>query len=747
MKSNVRNIILAVFTVLTIVSSFLIPKLKFSFDFEQFFPEGDPDLEFFKEFSDKFEADDNFTLVAVENHPSIFDSAFLAKFKEFTDRADTLPHVTGTQSITTFQFPIVRPPLFSMMVPAIHTDDPSRYAEDSASVLHDQLLVNNLIAKDGTALILLIKNTNTLGQSEAEEFTAALNKLADGYGFEDYHVLGRANFQSELVYMQKRELIVSILISIVLVCIILSIIFQRFLGVAIAMTVIGVSVLLFGGLLSAMGRELSALSALYPVLISIVATSDIIHLMSKYIDDLRKGLSKDEAIRTTIREIGMAIFLTSATTAVGFATLATSRVPPIKEFGWSAGIGVMVAYVTIILFGSALLSLCKVEQIIKIKQKESNWDRWSLWFYNYTKLKPRFIARIASILSILFIFGITRITTDYKLENNLPIGEKITEDFLYFENELAGFRPFEIAVQTQGDYTADDYEVVKEIDKLEQYMAKFDNVQNISSITSLYKGIRRAYNANSLEAYKFPQTKAEFYKYRQFTKRMPPQTLNILVSKDKKNLRVSAKVLDVGAESIKNYGNEIDDYAATNLDTSIIRIRQTGTSLMLDKNSKYIRESLMQGIFIAVIAISLMMALLFREWKMVIISLIPNVFPLLLAGGLLGFLGIELEAGVSVIFTVIFGIAVDDTIHFLTRFKLLRSRGLCVDEAIRVTFLETGKAITLTTVVLFFNFLVLLFSVSPPSLIIGGMISTTLVSALFADLFLLPILIRWLIKD
>ena len=123
------------------------------------------------------------------------------------------------------------------------------------------------------------------------------------------------------------------------------------------------------------------------------------------------------------------------------------------------------------------------------------------------------------------------------------------------------------------------------------------------------------------------------------------------------------------------------------------------------------------------------------------------MFPLLLAGGLLGYLGIELEAGVSVIFAIIFGIAVDDTIHFLSKFRLARSQGLSIDDAIHITFIETGKAITLTTVILFFGFLVLLFSINPPSLVIGGMISTTLVSALFGDLFLIPILIRWLMKE
>ena len=141
------------------------------------------------------------------------------------------------------------------------------------------------------------------------------------------------------------------------------------------------------------------------------------------------------------------------------------------------------------------------------------------------------------------------------------------------------------------------------------------------------------------------------------------------------------------------------------------------------------------------------MALLFRNWKMLFISLVPNIFPLLLAGALLGFLGIDLEAGTSIVFAVIFGIAVDDTIHFLSKFKLARNKGMSIEESLHITFLETGKAIVLTTVILFFGFLVMLFSIHPPSVTIGLLISLTLFSALISDLMLIPLLIRWIMKE
>ena len=179
-------------------------------------------------------------------------------------------------------------------------------------------------------------------------------------------------------------------------------------------------------------------------------------------------------------------------------------------------------------------------------------------------------------------------------------------------------------------------------------------------------------------------------------------------------------------------------------DTTQVSFKRTGTGLIVDKNAEYVRRSLLLGLGGAIIIVSLLMSLLFKNIKMVIVSLIPNLLPLLMAGALLGFLGIDLEAGIAIVFAVIFGIAVDDTIHFLSKYKLARNDGKDMDEAIEITFLETGKAICITSIILFFGFLVMLFSIHPPSVTIGLLISLTLFSALFGDLFLIPVLIRWM---
>ena len=443
----------------------------------------------------------------------------------------------------------------------------------------------------------------------------------------------------------------------------------------------------------------------------------------------------------------MATLLTSITTAVGFATLMTSRIGPIRDFGLNAAIGVLIAYITVLFFTTAILSMFQVDKIIKLGKGQSFWDKLMERSYQFTKNNSRGIAIGGFVVLGLCGLGISMITTNYNIISNMPIGKKITEDFLFFEEKLTGFRPMEFAVYAQGDYNANDYEVVNEIHKVEEHLRQFPSVQAIGSITTVYKSINQMYGSNKPEAYKMPASKRKFDQYQRMVSKLPQSNINVLLSKDKKKARITSRVLDMGADSLTNFGNRVDEWIALNTDESVVKFKRTGTGLIIDKNAEYIRRNLLQGLGLAIVIVSIIMALLFQNWKMLIISLVPNIFPLLLAGALLGFIGIELEAGVSIVFAVIFGIAVDDTIHFLSKFKLARNKGLSVEESLRITFLETGKAICLTTLILFFGFLVMLFSIHPPSVVVGLLISLTLFSALIADLTLIPLMIRWMIKD
>ena len=440
MNINLRLLSVVIFGILAIISAFSISQLKFSFDFEQFFPKGDEDLEFFQEFIQEFEADDNFLLVAIRREEGVFEQQFLEQFHDFSLRARNLPHITQVQSLTKFSYP-VKTPFAIATVPAIHIGQPERYERDRERILNDERFVYNFISDDATTLTVFMKTVNSIQLDPARELMTALDSLIRQYDFEEYHYLGRPYFQKELVAMQKREITVSAIVSGLLVTLVMFFIFRRPWGIAVSLFSIGLGMLLFMGFLGISGRELNAMAALYPVLMIIVGTSDVIHIMSKYVDELRKGHRKEKAIVTAIKEIGLATLLTSLTTAIGFASLFTSRVGPIRDFGINAAIGVIIAYITVIFFTTAVISWFRVDQIIKLGRGQAFWERSMEWAYRFTRDYPRRIALAGLATLLISLWGISRITTNYSISNNLPTGEKITADFLFFEKHLAGFRP------------------------------------------------------------------------------------------------------------------------------------------------------------------------------------------------------------------------------------------------------------------------------------------------------------------
>ena len=744
-----RQIVFSLFAVLIAASIYFVTTLRFSFDFEQFFPQGDADLVFFQKFITEFESDDNFLLVGVERtepNVGVFNQDFLTKFDSLTTKSSDLPYVKQAQSLTKFQLPIKT--IFGITgIPVIHIDDSTFYETDRAKVLKDERFVRNLISEDGTALVLLLKTKDKLTLEESDVLMSGLDSLIKPFNFQSYHYLGRANFQKELVWMEKREVAVSTLIAALLVGIIMTLIFRRKWSVIIALGSIGLAMLLFLGILGAWGRQLSAMAALYPVLMVIIGTSDVIHMMSKYIDELRRGHSQNEAIWLTMKEIGLATFMTAITTAVGFATLVTSRIVPIQEFGINAAVGVMTAYFTVLLMTTSVLSFFKADDLILLRGGTTRVERIMQWVYEVTKHRTRLIAVVAASVLLVCVYGISKIKTNYSIEDNMPLGQKVTQDFFFFEKVFSGFRPLEYAVFAQNGERADGFKVMKQIDTVENFLKTIPSIRSVSAPTVIYKSLNQMTYGNRADAYRMPEDSAQFIEYQQLAENLPKSAANILLSKDGSKARIATRILDLGADSVMAVGDRIDAWIAANTDPSVATFKRTGTGYIIDKNAQYVRNDLLEGLAWEIGLIALIMGLMLRNVRMIIIFLIPNLFPLVFAGALIGFLGVDLDAGISMIFTVVFGIAIDDTIHFLSSFNINRKKGESVDTALHTTLLETGKPVFLTTIILFSGFLVMIFSIHPPSVTVGKLIAVTLITALASDLFINPMLIRWWIKD
>ncbi len=736
-----RKGLIILFVILSILSACSLPFLKFAFNFEQFFPVGDEDLDYFQEFIAEFESDDNFLLIAVEHQPSIFDTSFLQTLEAFTEDCKSVSHVKNVQSLTTFKYPTVTP-FGPGALDAVHIDNPLLLKQDSIRLLSDERIVYNLLNKKGDATVVVLKTIEDTQIEECNQIIDEVNALLVKHEIEDYHMLGRAYFQSELSAFQFREIILSTIVSGILISIVMILMFRKWRSILIALGSIGVGLLIFMGTLSVLGRELTLMAALYPILMLIVGTSDVVHIMTKYFDELKKGNDKKESIKITIKQIGMATLLTSLTTAAGFATLLTSRIIPIKDFGINSAIGVVIAYIVVIGFTCPLMTYFKKEDLIAVNKQNNFWSKWLSRSYEFTLHNGGKIAIGSVIFICACLYGMSQVHTNYDLTSNLPRGEKITEDFKFFEQQFAGFRPLELAgyIQEGNGYT--DYAVMDAISRTENFVKSQEEINTTISPATIARSLNQALNNNDYDFYTMPDTSV-YNKAKGILTLLSANSANMLVSKDQQKIRISSRVKDIGADNVKLLSGRIDKWIGENVDSSVIQFKQTGTGLILDKNSEFVRESLLYGLGLALLIVSLLMGLLFRDWKVLFIALLPNVLPLLFAAGLIGYLGIALEAGVSIVFAIIFGIAVDDTIHFMSKYKLAKTQYNDREKALQVTFQETGKAIIFTTIILFFGFMILLFSANLPSVVIGLLISVTLVSAVIADLILLPVVLRW----
>lgn len=739
-----KKSIVFIFICLGILASLSLRDLKFSFDFSHFFPEGDDDLIFYQDFIKDFGTDDNFLLIAIENEKTVFDKTFLNEFHQLSIDAKKFPYVTANQSITTLFYPL-KSPLGYSKLPIIHLNDSTRYVSDWKKIKEDNLFINSLIDKKATSLVLVLETEDGLNYEQCTELLNTVRPRLEQVGFSDYHLLGRAFFYEALIDIQKRELLITTIAASILIVLILFLVYRSVTIIALSLFSILLALALFMGLLSILNIELTALASFYPILILIVGTSDVIHIMDDYLGKLRKGLEKEIAMRMTLKEVGVSTLLTSVTTAIGFASLLTSKSTSVSGFGINASLGVLIAFVTIIFFTCALLLLIDERHLIPKVADSKVWPKSLHATNSFTKRYPKSILLGSLIFGGLCVIGITKINTNYQIKNSFPAGSQIASDFEFFQQNYSGFRPLEVAVTTVGNNKITDFAVAKEIEKVVQEMKSIPTIQSVRSVNAFYKGLNKANNLNKSDYFILPEKETEFNEYRKAVKKLTQRQFAKFVNAEENKSRITSKVLDVGLDTITKVYQDLRNFILTQTDTSKVQFRLTGTGILLDKNAVYVRESLINGLLMGTLLVAFIMALLFKNLKLLLISLLPNVLPLLFAAGLLGFLGIPLEATISVVFAIVFGIAVDDTIHFLGRFKVGRANGLTKEEALEVTFFETGRALVITTLTLFFGFLVLLFSANQPSVTIGLLVSVTLLAALVLDLLLLPVLIRKLL--
>jgi len=741
---QLSKITLVVLFAVTLFLGLELKGLKQYYNFEDFFPKNHSDTEFFLDYREKFGSDNDFALIGIKNQQGIFKQNFLLKVDSLTKELSQIENVNKVLSPTNLKL-LKKFDLYPKPVefPVLHWQDESKYTADSLTIALSKGFESQFFSLDKQSVLIYLNHAPKVIDTISVQISRDINQIVSKYDFEEVHLGGRVVGQTVYIDLIKDETIIFIGSSLLFVILFLVFTYRSFLGVILPLIIVGLSVLWTLGFMALFGKSLDIVSTVLPSIIMVIGMSDVIHLTTHYRNMLSK-MSKKEALKHSIKRVGLATLLTSLTTLVGFLSLLTSAVKPIIELGIFAAVGLLIALFLTYTCYVALLYLLPFQLEESYHKKNAVWKSKMLNINIFVKKQRNQILWFSLALTIVCA-GLTS-----QLEINNFLLEDLREShpqkvaYRFFEEKFGGARPFELAVWTKNGNSILDSNSINELKKVEHFLKQEYPVDIQLSPVTVLSETNRIINGGKLEELKIPTEKRAFNKLVNAVNRASSSEESKRVfSQNKDTSRISGTIGDWGRRSILDRNEKFYNYVAENIDTNLLQFRITGSGHLLDLNTEKVSSNVIEGLILAIALIGLIVGLLFRSFKMTLISIIPNVVPLLITAAVMVMFGIDLKISTAIIFVISFGIAVDDSIHFLTRFRLEMKQGKTVDEAMEVTFTDTGKSIVITTLIILSGFISLCASSFLSTFYIGFLISITLIGALICDLLLLPALLYW----
>ena len=744
MTKKKAYLLLAGIAAITVLCLLQLPKLKFDYDFDNFFPMDDSNWVSYQDYTGTFGYDNDYLLIAIDNHRGIFNSNFLGRIDLLIEKFKSVQGITRIISPLDAK-KIVKTPLSVVSVPYLHLKDESKLKKDSILLGSHPNFAHNLINQSATSLALVVYHDRYPDKTIESELSQSIEKIIRDSQFDDYHMAGRIKAQFVFISLIRDNFLLFLGLSSVLIIVVLYLMFRRIRWVLIPLLIIAVSVAvsLAGMVLS--NKSIDILSSMLPTILLVVAMSDITHFLTRYFDLCAKQIDHKKALALTLREVGIATLLTSVTTAIGFATLAVTDSIPVKNLGIYTAMGVLITYViTICLF----TSVSTLSNSTRISEHHGKWKA-ILDQLLIRVLRQRFtVLIIYFILFMVSLYGVSKIKVDTMLISDFPIDHKVTRDFRFFDQQFEGSKPFEVSIRLSEEHKSvfEPY-VLEEIDKVQSFLKQEYETSNLVSPADLVKALNMSQHGGQPEYYGLPESKREYrYVNRELSRARYYFPLN-LVTDDHREARITGFTKDVGSKMGMEQANRFQAFLKEEISVDGLDFRLTGTSYLFDMTTDSLVSNIIYGLSLAIAMVGLIMAILFRSIRMIFIAMIPNLIPILFLAAFMGITGIPLRLSTSIIFAIAFGIAVDDTIHFLSKFKLELNRGVTSLTALVHTFRNTGKAIIITTIILAAGFTIFTFSSFQATFYTGLLISITLLVAVITDLTLLPILLLILRKD
>ena len=713
---------------------------------EAMFLENDPDLRTYREFL-KYFATDEFFIVAVKVDDAL-DEKTLQLVTRLTERIEKLDNIRRVVSLTNVTDIAATPEGISIdrLIPSMRLNEAQK-KNIWRRIENNPLIINNLVSPDGRTVAIFVETEpSPKDRFYRRRLTNAVRKILAEEIPEDMTAYAAGPPIIDTVY---REYVVKNLntlmpISTLVLIIVLILIYKNARAVVIPAVSVLMSLIWTMGSIPLLGFSLNLVSTIIPPLLLVIGVAVVIHLLNQYNEELRSKPKPKDAMVDALAHVIQPCFLTSFTTAIGFLSLATSRIRPVRETGILCSLGVMVAFVVGIIFPSFVLVRLKAPK----RELERPFDYGLLGSLlrtvrNINAKAPSAVLTVSAVVAALAIIGIVRIKVETNIINYFPEDSEIYRSYEFLEDNIGGAAALEIFIKGPSERSVIRPAALKAMERTQEFLRRNKKVTASFSIADYVKILNRAFHDDDPRYFVIPDDPKQIAQllFLMETSDAADDLENLVTGDEQRGdysvARISVRVATMSSSELRRFLREIEDFCRRTFPPDF-SVETAGSLVLYAHMEKALVEGQLRSFALALIVIIAVIMVLFGSWRVGVYAFSPNVIPIMVTLGFMGLTGIPINLATCMMPSIAIGIAVDDTIHFLARFRreYRRTHDAVVSSSITLT--TTGRAIVVTSIVLFFGFLVVVLSDFKPNYYFGILTALTMVWALLGDLFTLP---------
>ncbi len=742
--------------ILTVFLTLFAKNIEISYDFKKLIPVNDPDNVYYENFKSQFGEDGSVMVIGIRSE-NLFDKETFTNWCKLNDDVAAVDGVKRVLSFKTIVNIITDSVTQHFKLDTIVKQQP--VTQEEINVVRDKILslpfYRQLVySKDGKATLMAITlDTFKLNHIDRIALVTSIQKLAEAFEKKnsiETHLSGLPLIRTMYVTRISKEVQRFIILGFLITALILLLFFRSFSAVIIPILLVAVGVIWSIAFIVLAGYKITMLTGLIPSIIIVIGVPNSIYFLNKYHYEYRKNKDKSSALKSIISRVGIASLLANTTTAIGFGVFCFSGTQILKEFGVVASLSIMCMYVITLVMVPCIFSFLPAPSVRQTKHLDNKFLQSIVEFLDKIVFNHRRkIYAVTIVILLIAIGGFLKLRSVGYMVDDLPQQDKIVTDLNFFEKNFGGVMPYEILVDTKKRKGIRSLETLYKIDTAQQILSTYPEFAKPLSIIELLKFSKQAFYQGDSTMYSLPDESEIAFMSDAIGKHSSgEQLLRAMVDSNQRVIRISAQMADVGSVKIEVITKELKEKLDLLFPKAKYDVNITGTSYIFLKGNKYMESSLVESLILAFVLITLIMIYLFRTWQMVIISIIPNIIPIIITIGLMGYLDIRLKPSTILIFSIAYGLSSDFTIYFLNRYRHeFKLRTNTISQIISNTMRETGVSMLYTAFVLFFGFIIYTASSFGGTISMGILVSFTLIVAVISNLLILPSLLLWLEKS